>query len=89
MRGCFVSAGNWTGTRTSSAELPFEDPSVLAHSGAGNLARRIYSYVVDVQGPEGPLVSRQLQKHPGSRDRSEIEQTFAYWSPDGELRRVG
>lgn len=67
--------------------LPSEDLGVLAASRPGKIATSVYEFVIEAQGPRGPLAARALQKHERA-DRWAVTKTLAWWSPDGEMGRV-
>jgi hypothetical protein len=74
-----------------SAPLPFDgDPTALAATRVGEIATRIYDLVLSRQGPDGDLATRALQKnvHKVLRKNLDLEQTFGWWSPDGEMGRI-
>jgi hypothetical protein len=74
--------------RPADWPLPGEDPGVLANSRPGKIARSVYDFVLRVQGPGGPLAQQELQKHVRA-DRWAATKTLAWWSPDGQMGRVG
>lgn len=74
--------------RPAEWPLPGEDPALLGNSKPGQIARSIYDFVLKVQGPHGPLAEQELQKHERA-DRWAVTKTLAWWSPDGQMGRVG
>ncbi len=64
-------------------EGPWTDWDYLAASGLGGPAIDIYQACLDLQGVDGLLRTRQLEKHPGSFRFSVLGQPRAFWSPDG------
>lgn len=64
---------------------PRETSEELAASEAGQMVRRIYDRVWAVQGSSGPLATRQEQKMRNTTRWTRDIDTYAWWSPDGEM----
>ncbi len=69
-------------------ELRSTDPQLLAESPVGRLAAGIHEQVAHVQGPVGLLLTRHLQKV-GRPPPNSAGRLTAYWSPDGEVGKLG
>jgi hypothetical protein len=78
------------GTRLNEApEISFS-PWEIEHVSTtrpGQMALDMYSWVLEHQGPAGPLVSENLQKSQG-RNKWDMVNAIAWWSPDGTMGRV-
>ena len=62
------------------------DRPALQRSQAAIVAKELYSRVLASQGPEGPLATLSLQKHPAAAGRHNGYPVTVWWSPpDGEL----
>jgi hypothetical protein len=64
------------------------DRSALEASRAAQVARDVYTRILTIQGPGGPLATGALQRHPDP-GRFSVSPVTAWWSPDGELGRPG
>jgi hypothetical protein len=63
------------------------DRSALEQSHAAHVARDLYTRVLAIQGPSGPLATIALQRHPDAA-RFSVSPVTAWWSPpDGALGR--
>jgi hypothetical protein len=61
------------------------DLAALERTQAAVVARELQTRVAALQGPEGPLATMALQKHPAV-DRRTGTPVLAWWSPgDGEI----
>jgi len=67
--------------------LPHENSSYLAATKPGQVARLIYESVLAWQGPNGALAAKAMEKTI-SYDPNTMNQTAAWWSPDGTMGRA-
>ncbi len=73
---------------------PSDSFNDLLNTRTGEVAKKIYDFVASIQGPDGPLKTLELQKHPIA-DKFSTPETItwlspkgtilAWWSPDGEI----
>lgn len=77
---------HWTQKDYMSGRGPAETTEELAASDAGQMAKRIYDRVFSVQGSQGPLATRRAQMMRNTTVWTRDINTYACWSPDGELR---
>ncbi|NNN20972.1 MAG: hypothetical protein HKL80_03100 [Acidimicrobiales bacterium] len=56
----------------------------LLNTRTGQIAKEIYDFVVSAQGPDGPLITKELQKHPIA-DQFSTPETLTWWSPRGTI----
>ncbi|HEX2896134.1 MAG TPA: hypothetical protein VHO29_19165 [Marmoricola sp.] len=77
---------HWTQKDYMSGRGPSESTETLATSDAGQMAKRIYGRVFSVQGSRGPLATQRAQMMRNTTVWTRDINTYACWSPDGELR---
>jgi hypothetical protein len=77
---------NWAATANFDPVAAIEIPELAASRGA-RVAQEICQRVLAAQGPEGPLQTRQLEKHQPPIWIKPDTQITAYWSPDGQYGR--
>jgi hypothetical protein len=61
------------------------DPVQLGATKPGQVASDIYERLRSLQGRNGPLISRQLQKHITWANADKLPLAIGYLSPDGEI----
>ena len=71
---------------STTVNRPFvgDDAARLGRTRAGRKAIAIHDWIVQQQGPDGPLASKALQKE-AHYSRWPLRQTYAWWSPDGQI----
>ena len=77
---------NWAAAANFDPVAAIEIPELTASRGA-RVAQEICQRVLAAQGPEGPLQTRQLEKHQPPMWIKPGTQIIAYWSPDGQYGR--
>lgn len=66
-------------------ELASTDSAALSQSKPGQLVKQLWDLVAAEQGPQGKLVTTQMQKH---SHWSRWGTVSSFWSPDGEMGHV-
>ena len=74
-------------TRDPALPLPHENADNLKATFAGRVASHMYDWIQARQGTSGPLATQALEKSIRF-EKGSVPEDWAWWSPDGTMKRL-